>query len=257
MLKHEDNPQASSPSAAQVRVTPEELAAAITALQIRKDGQPGTIAIGDAVEELGLDVTPEEVLAEVEARRQVKPKRRLDYRALVCAIVCAVPLALGGFMNLYSHSNSAVKPAPPQAHATTLSDVGNEQQVYVDTHGLKQLIGNDPSSQVRVYLDNQGIRWGIIKHDSKVYVQAYTLQVSEGTFTSKPSVFVNSEDHYATDGAGFDESGTLYAAERVTLPVKALHVDDSEQTAKHAQITVSGLRADNHLWDEFKDRFSQ
>ena len=57
MLKHEDNPQISSQSAAKVRVTPEELAAAITALQIRKEGQTGTIAIGDAVEELGLDVT--------------------------------------------------------------------------------------------------------------------------------------------------------------------------------------------------------
>ena len=54
MLKHEDNSQTPFPSAAQVRVTPEELAAAITALQIRKEGQPGTIAIGDAVEELGL-----------------------------------------------------------------------------------------------------------------------------------------------------------------------------------------------------------
>lgn len=97
MLKHEDNPQAQPQtppsSAAQVRVTPEELAAAVTALQIRKEGQPGTIAIGDAVEELGLDVTPEEVLAEVQARRQAKPKKSDN-----CAVsVLFWELALPGF----------------------------------------------------------------------------------------------------------------------------------------------------------------
>jgi len=71
MLKHEDKLEAPSQPAAQVRVTPEELATALSRIEARKDaGQrhaDGTIPIGEAVQQLGLDTTPEEVLAEVQA----------------------------------------------------------------------------------------------------------------------------------------------------------------------------------------------
>jgi len=74
MLRQEDpHPIPDTLSAAQTRVTPEELAHAIASLEARRlDAervQAGTIPIGEAVRELNLDATPEEVLAEVRAQR--------------------------------------------------------------------------------------------------------------------------------------------------------------------------------------------
>ena len=103
MLKHEDNPQSPSPSAAKVRVTPEELAAAVTALQIRKEGSPGTIAIGDAVDELGLDVSPEEVLAELERlHKRTREQTQTALRKRKATVLASfLLLCLSGF-GLYS-----------------------------------------------------------------------------------------------------------------------------------------------------------
>jgi hypothetical protein len=53
-----------------LRVTPDELACAVAAVEARRDAANNdTIAIGDAIDQLGLRVSPEEVAAEVDARR--------------------------------------------------------------------------------------------------------------------------------------------------------------------------------------------
>lgn len=77
MLRQEDpHPTPDTTSAAQTRVTPEELAHAIATLEARKlddqRHQDSTIPIGEAVRELNLDATPEEVLAEVRAQREAQ-----------------------------------------------------------------------------------------------------------------------------------------------------------------------------------------
>lgn len=95
MLRQEDpHPTPDTLSAAQTRVTPEELAHAIASLEARRLDethlQENTIPIGEAVRELNLDATPEEVLAEVRAQRQAQS---------------AVPLP--------AHSEPATAPLPP------------------------------------------------------------------------------------------------------------------------------------------------
>ena len=59
--------------AAQVRVTPHELAQATAIIEARQEAQArhlaDTIALGQAVQQLGLAATPEELLAEVQALR--------------------------------------------------------------------------------------------------------------------------------------------------------------------------------------------
>lgn len=74
MLKHEQtDPSTVSPTlplpvpnAAEARVTPDELNAALQALE---DQQSSTVAIGSVVEELRLNATPEEIWAQVEKQR--------------------------------------------------------------------------------------------------------------------------------------------------------------------------------------------
>ena len=69
MLQHEEP----VPNAAQERVGADELARAIAAIEGRRQeqakGLAGTLSIGEAVRELDLDATPDEVWAEVRAQR--------------------------------------------------------------------------------------------------------------------------------------------------------------------------------------------
>ncbi len=73
MLKQDSAPTEQAASPAQIRVTPEELAKALAAVEARREQSSreaaGTIPIGEAVQQLGFDVTPEEIWAEVQAGR--------------------------------------------------------------------------------------------------------------------------------------------------------------------------------------------
>lgn len=75
MLQHEpqEQEQPAPPPAAQIRVTSEELAQAINALEASKDEAArhlaGTVPIGEVVAELKLEATPEEVWAQVQRQR--------------------------------------------------------------------------------------------------------------------------------------------------------------------------------------------
>ncbi len=71
--EHEPQEQPTTIPAAQVRVTSEELAQAINALEASKDEAArrlaGTVPIGQVVAELKLEATPEEVWAQVQRQR--------------------------------------------------------------------------------------------------------------------------------------------------------------------------------------------
>jgi hypothetical protein len=73
MLQHEPQEQAAATPAAHIRVTSEELAQAINALEASKDEAArhlaGTVPIGEVVQELKLEATPEEVWVQVQKQR--------------------------------------------------------------------------------------------------------------------------------------------------------------------------------------------
>ena len=184
-----------------VRVTPEELAAAVTALQIRKEGQPGTIAIGDAVEELGLDVTPEEVLAEVQARRtkQGHLKTRpfgwefLGRIALVSAAAGLLGCGLWLFLDPPQRNGVRAMPTAPfvpivspnPVHLTVASDT-----IVASPDGKLRLLWEVGDNQpVHCGFDLQGSaftqfspanadNWTLIKHNGRVYVRGRILKMS-------------------------------------------------------------------------------
>ena len=72
MLQHESQEptaQPVSPSASQIRVTPEELSAAMKALE---EQQAGTVAIGSVVDELRLNASSEQIWEQVQKQRAEK-----------------------------------------------------------------------------------------------------------------------------------------------------------------------------------------
>ena len=74
MLKNETEEQAAPPPAAHIRVTPEELAAALNVLETQKQEavrhRESTVPIGEVVSEMNLEVTPDEVWAQVQKQRR-------------------------------------------------------------------------------------------------------------------------------------------------------------------------------------------
>lgn len=79
MLQHEPQEQTPEIPAAQIRVTSEELAQAINALEASKDAAArhltGTVPIGEVVQELKLEATPEEIWAQVQRQRAQAAQR--------------------------------------------------------------------------------------------------------------------------------------------------------------------------------------
>lgn len=195
MLKHEDNPQVPSQPAANVRVTPEELAAAVTALQIRKEGQPGTIAIGDAVEELGLDVSPEEVLAEVQLRRQAVPKkaRLVRGRSVVLALgLASILLGLAVNSNIMTQVQGTplvagaepyhVEPrilvlnhALPKPVVMTLAEAPDDETLYCSPYGVDvaAMSRNTQELQPEISQSSTEMNWPVVKHGKELYVRGW------------------------------------------------------------------------------------
>ena len=67
---------------AEVRVTPKELLDALSSIEERQTAQAdhaaGTVSLGEAIEQLGAAVTPEMLLAEIEAQRTASAKQQRE-----------------------------------------------------------------------------------------------------------------------------------------------------------------------------------
>jgi len=206
MLRHDDNSESTAPPspAAQVRVTPQELAAALARLEARQGGLDGTIPLGDAVQELGLNATPEELLREIEAgraRQQAShPKTRLAKAGrAAAALTCGGLLLLGG---LFAFRGEA--PAPPAAIAVPAPTTPQAAPISIPDDLLVRrpdhkmaLLSEVPDGQPILCLlagTENGARltdfapstshWTLIKHGGKVYVRGWIGDMSDNALRS-------------------------------------------------------------------------
>ena len=96
MLQHEPQEQSVSTPPAQIRVTADELAAAINALEASKDEEArhlaGTVPIGQVIEEMKLEATPEEIWAQVQKQRAQAAREEAKREEAARARMAAVPV---------------------------------------------------------------------------------------------------------------------------------------------------------------------
>jgi hypothetical protein len=188
-----------STQAAKVRVTPEELTQALTAVEAKSEERSrqlaDTISLGDAVQQLGLQVSAEELLAEITAQRsrQLQPRKtatRLVIRRNAAAAIAVGLLMLAFLLILRSMPRSA--PAlsiPPPAEAALqptastgyplLSEVPDGQTVQCDFPTLKSLAAGTNPATVHVDArpeDPASRLWTVIKHNGKLFVKGWGLQ---------------------------------------------------------------------------------
>jgi len=258
MLKHENDPGTTSQPAAQVRVTPEELAAAITRLEARKDaGQrhtAGTIPIGEAVQQLGVDTTPEEVLAEVWAIRQepMRTKRRPSVAGrLVLAlglsgVLLGLALDVNGLQQTQDHqtvvsANISSVPVPISLNPNLLVGDAAGKLVMLSEVGDNQPVrctfDNQGSLLRQYYSSNAQALWTLIKHNGKVYVRGQILKMS-------PKVFLSEGVDVTT--VGDDPAFAI----PITLPVKGFNVVPG--AGSYVEFHALNIHLDKHAYEKWQ-----
>ena len=267
MLRQEQNAGEKAVSAAYVRVTPEELAAAITRLEAHKDSTQrrleSTVAIGEVVQQLGLDATPEEVLAEVHAGRTLPSKRlsakeRLNLYVAAGALVIAfaifpisryfaghpsydvttvstaslVPVSGSQPSHIFLDPNLLV--GEVSGKVVMLSEVGDNQPVHCTFDGSALAFGSYSPNIV----PNS---WTLIKHGGQVYVRGRVQAMSAKVLSRDGAEVLSASPNVSADGL----------ATPITMPLKDFDAVPNTDITNTYMFHAQNIHLDKHAWEKW------
>ena len=269
MLQHDENLQEDVP-AAQVRVTAEEFARAVSRHQARREEAAqhleGTVTLGEAVRELGLEATPEELLREVrearEARAQQGGRKPLRVRrgfvwagggtlALLFVGLSLSQMPPGPVQNvspppMVSTVAPGATPATIKAPSATIVQDGNGPIHILRTLGKVSdgvpVHANLSATSDGVSLANyssSSTTWTLIKYGSQIYIRGWMAAMSSDAMQIGPIQIYNRAAS-TIDGV---------TPQKVTLRVDRLHCIPDQSSDE--MLTVQNVTADNHfheLW---------
>ena len=242
MLKQSDvETEAEATPTAQVRVTPKELSRALAAIESRKEAKTRyrseTIPVAEAVHELGLEVSPEEVLAEVqEGRRSAtagKMRPSFGRRLVLSLTLCGIMLGLmsveagSGYLDYRASHHLHVDPEHLQVGTSSgkwmlFSEVGDNQPVQCSYNG-GTFVQTNPSQP----------SWTLIKHAGQVYIRGFIPQLSQQALQA------NGTDIYC--------SGSTVP---VTLPLSSLQI--TPQGGDSGTFHIESLQMDQHAHEKWQ-----
>jgi len=256
MLRQEQYPNEKDVPAEQVRVTPEELATAITRLEAHKDSTQrnleATVAIGDVIQQLGLDASPEDILAEVERERARKlssnKKPRTFRKRLRLSLITGV--AIIGFtfgwrlIPNFSGNHSTNVATAPMVTLISLNPNLRVRDVSGKIEMLSEVGDNQPvlciydnlSSQFLNFVPNNGAAWTLIKHGNRIYVRGWLFPVSNKVMQ--------------TDGADVAANRDADYSLSVTLPVDSIKV--LQPTGGINVFHAQDIHLDNHAYEKWQ-----
>ncbi len=269
MLRTQDANTDPPTPVSQARVTPEELTQALAAIESRKQAEAsrlaGTIPIGDAITDLHLDSTPEDIWAEVQAQRakadtsqaQSSPEaaeQKVPRGAKVTVQVRqqsvtpsrnwrksgVIGMVLVGWLVLHnafgSHSGHHVPSHVAAPILRPLAQVPDGQEVYADDSALAQVSEGKPLPQITVSENESGNRWKIFRRSGHVYLRGYiesadSLQPLQG----KPLNVYND-----------DNSGELHGdpTSNITVRVDKIPLQKSGGDGDFSGVTVTNFQPD-------------
>ena len=252
-------------TASQTRVTPEELAQALAAIETRKQAEvsrlAGTIPISQAVSELNLDSTPEEILAEVQAQREqiqreqaeqqaqagqqrqaaqqadrqfVAPqaRRRGRWARLVAPLFFVWLLAHNGLLPHFgTHSTHIAAPI-----LRSLAQVPDGKEVYADDAALVQISEGKPQAQITVSENATGNRWTMVKIGAHVYLRGYIASTD-----SLQPLRGKALNVYNDDNSGEMEGERT---SNITLRVDKIPMQKSGGDDGYSEITIPNFQPD-------------
>lgn len=262
MLKQDAVPEPPL-TVSQMRVTPDELTQALAAIEARRQADAGTIPLDQAVSELHLDSTSDEIWAEVQAQRakvaaaRQKPApaaqaapvsglrgrdhlRRRGLRRLVAPAVVIGLLMSAGIIphNFTPHGFSPsliTKAAAPTLRP--LSAVPDGKEVYADDAALIQISEGKPAAQVVISENATGNRWNLVKTGGHVYLRGYIESAS-----SFQSLRCKPLNVYNDDNSGELEGNKT---SNITLRVDNIPLQKSGGDSDYSSLTVPNFQPDS------------
>ncbi len=268
MLKSHETDAEQPPAVGGNRVTPEELSQALSAIEARKQREAsrlaGTIPISDAVTELNLDTTSEEIWAEVQAQRdnaaavqseQVqqeqaakqaraakqaayqqsitpRPRRRRGWTGFLPPLLVIWVLAHNGLIpHFWGHSTHIAAPI-----LRPLAQVPDGKEVYSDDAALVQVSEGKPASQITVSENATGNRWTLVKVGAHVYLRGYIASTDSLQPLGGKALNVYNDDN----------SGELEGerTSNITLRVDKIPLQKSGGDGGYSEITVPHFQPD-------------
>lgn len=253
------------------RVTPEELSQALAAIEARKQAEAsrlaGTIPIDQAVSELHLDSTSEEIWVEVQAQRvkaaaaqheqrlprqarphetQAAPQQSTTpqqstathskYRKKWAAFLA--PLILVGIL-FHNGSLPHFRSHPTHVSAprlTSLAQVPDGKEIYADDLALVQISKGKPQAQVTVSENPSGNRWTLVKVSGHVYLRGYIAE------TASLQPLQGNALHIYNDANSGELQGIKTS--NITLRVDSIQLDKSGGDDDFSEITVPNFQTD-------------
>ena len=271
MLKNQDAVPEPPISVAQARVTPDELAKALAAIEARRQAEAahlaGTIPIEQAVSDLHLDSTSDEIWAEVQAQRtkaatvreqppRLKPReavqpvgtervtRRRGWRRLVAPVLVIGVLMSTGVIphNFGPHGFSPSLITPKNIPTTApklepLSAVPDGVDVFADAAALTQISEGKPAAQISVSENASGNRWTVSRRGGHIYLRGFTEHAADlAELTGKPLTVYNDDNSGELEG---DRTSS------VTLRVDSVPLQKSGGGEDYSGITVLNFQPDS------------
>ncbi len=250
MLRHAEQP-VEQDAAGQLRVSPDELTKALAAIDARRhkdsNDRENTISIGDAVRELSLEATPEEIRAEVEKQRAnstQQPKQR-RFRSLGLSIIvgCLAYVALLGAREQGQQTplSSVTLSASPSMLVQDNMGRGNMLQTLgevPENRPVRCMFDESQNSDLTSFTSNNDA-WTLLKHSGKVYLRGWTMQMSEMARQQAGQMAIYNQKP--------TENGVRFVP--ITLPLDAFKCI-SEQSGNF-ELVATDIHLDQHAWEKW------
>ena len=228
MLKNQDTVPEPQITSGAPRVTPEELTQALAAIEARKQAEAsrlaGTIPIDQAISDLHLDSTSDEIWDEVQAQRakasaavpRVQPrvqaippqtvtvqpqksKPRLGWMGIFTPILIGWVLIQTGIIpQFWGHVSHSVPPifhsaAPPILRP--VSSFADGTDFYADDAALVQISEGKPFSQITASKNETGNRWTMLKSNGHIYLHGYIVNTKSLLLLQGKALHIYNDDN--------------------------------------------------------------
>lgn len=258
MLRQEQEETVPSPAEG-ARVTPEELSRALAAIEARRQAEAGrlagTIPIDQAVSELHLDSTSDEIWAEVQAQRAkaAAAQREQVQRAQAAQQQFIIPRTRGPrrwvrfiaplvFFGILFHNSALPHFGNHPTHAAApvlrpLAQVPDGKEVYADDAALVQVSEGKSPAQITVSENATGNRWTMVKIGAHVYLRGYIARTDSLQPLRDKALNVYNDDN----------SGELKGerTSNITLRVDKIPLQKSGGDDDYTEITVPNFQPES------------
>ncbi len=249
--------------------TTQEIAQAIASLEARSashaDQAAQTVTVSEVIQHLGLDMTAEDVLAEIHARRarQAKtptPLRKKRIAGILAGGALAIAWALGELFTP-QYDNSLPPPPPAAAQASFFpmpKPLGIAPNALVqDTVGdatvLKTLAEIPDGHPVKYNFLSEGAAdgseplWTLVKHQGKVYLRCWTVPMSpqamqQASLSTGITLFCGQ--------GGLDSN--VRATAPLTLALQGITLPDGVSLGGRNSVPASRLHLDQYAHEKWK-----